>query len=122
MEFNENNQIIENNKNDKYIHYQKINIFGEPYVGKSSLISLMDNYDSEIFQLDFNENEESFYTSSDMVEQVKQIAINFNEDKNLYFNVYETNIDRFIKMNLDTLLIQTDFIIIIWDNSLSKNI
>ena len=122
MESNEDNQNIENNKNDKYIHYQKINIFGEPYVGKSSLISLMDNYDSEIFQLDFNENEESFYTSSGMVEQVKQIEINFNDDKNLYFNVYETNIDRFdsIKMNLDTLLIQTDCIIIMWDNSSPK--
>jgi len=122
MESNEDNQNIENNKNDKYIHYQKINIFGEPYVGKSSLISLMDNYDSEIFQLDFNENEESFYTSSGMVEQVKQIEINFNVDKNLYFNVYETNIDRFdsIKMNLDTLLIQTDCIIIMWDNSSPK--
>ena len=122
MESNEDNQNIENNKNDKYIHYQKINIFGEPYVGKSSLISLMDNYDSEIFQLDFNENEESFYTSSGMAEQVKQIEINFNEDKNLYFNVYETNIDRFdsIKMNLDTLLIQTDCIIIMWDNNSPK--
>lgn len=122
MESNEDNQNIENNKNNKYIHYQKINIFGEPYVGKSSLISLIDNYDSEIFQLDFNENEESFYTSSGMVEQVKQIEINFNEDKNLYFNVYETNIDRFdsIKMNLDTLLIQTDCIIIMWDNNSPK--
>ena len=122
MESNEDNPNIENNKNDKYVHYQKINIFGEPYVGKTSLISLMENYDSNIFQLDFNSSEESFYTSSGMVEQVKQIEINLNEDRNLYFNVYKTNIDRFdsIKMNLDTLLVQTECIIIMWDNSSPK--
>jgi small GTP-binding protein len=82
----------------------------------------MENYDSNIFQLDFNSSEESFYTSSGMVEQVKQIEINLNEDRNLYFNVYKTNIDRFdsIKMNLDTLLVQTECIIIMWDNSSPK--
>ena len=122
METNVNNQNIENNKKDKYIHYQKINIFGEPYVGKSSFISLMENYDSDIFQIDFNSNEESFFTSSAMVEEIKQIEIRLNEDKNLYFNVYETNIDRIdsIRMNLDTLLFQTDCIIIMWDNSSPK--
>ena len=122
MESNKNNQNIENNKKDKFVHYQKINIFGEPYVGKSSFISLMENYDSDIFQLDFNSNEESFYSSFAMVEEIKQIEIRLNEDKNLYFNVYETNIDRIdsIRMNLDTLLFQTDCIIIMWDNSSPK--
>ena len=122
MESNKNNQNIENNKKDKFVHYQKINIFGEPYVGKSSFISLMENYDSEIYQIDFNSNEESFYTSSAMVEEIKQIEIKFNEDKNLYFNVYKTNIDRLdsIRMNLDTLLFRTDCIIIMWDNSSPK--
>ena len=122
MESYKNNQNIENNKKDKYVHYQKINIFGEPYVGKSSFISLMENYDSDIYQIDFDSNEESFYTSSAMVEEIKQIEIRLNEEKNLYFNVYETNIDRFdsIRMNLDTLLFQTDCIIIMWDNSSPK--
>ena len=122
MESNINNQNIENNEKDKFVHYQKINIFGEPYVGKSSFISLMENYESEIFQIDFNSNEESFYTSSAMVEEIKQIEIKFNEDKNLYFNVYKTNIDRLdsIRMNLDTLLFRTDCIIIMWDNSSPK--
>ena len=122
MESNEIGQNIKNNKSDKFAHYKKINIFGEPYVGKSSFISLMENYDSDIFQLELFEKEESFYTSSGMVEQIKQIEINFNEDKNLYLNVYETNIDRFdsIKMNLDTLLLQTDCVIIMWDNNSPK--
>ena len=122
MESNEIGQNIKNNKSDKFVHYKKINIFGEPYVGKSSFISLMENYDSDIFQLELFEKEESFYTSSGMVEQIKQIEINFNEDKNLYLNVYETNIDRFdsIKMNLDTLLLQTDCVIIMWDNNSPK--
>jgi small GTP-binding protein len=57
-----------------------------------------------------------------MVEEIKQIEIKFNEDKNLYFNVYKTNIDRLdsIRMNLDTLLFRTDCIIIMWDNSSPK--
>ena len=108
------------NKYDEYVHFQKINIFGMQYVGKSSLISLMENYDSDIFQLDFNSKKESL--SFEYVEQVKQIEINFNENKNLYFNVYESNLDRFdlIKMNLQILLIQTECIIIMWDNSSPK--
>lgn len=122
-EDNEDNENIENNKNDEFIHYHKINIFGEPFVGKTSLISLMENYDSDIFKLEFLSNDDnSYFTSSSMVEEVKQIKINFNEDKDLYFNVYETNLDRFdsVKMNLDTLLLQTDCIIIMWDNNSPK--
>ena len=119
----EDNENLENNKNDEFIHYHKINIFGEPFVGKTSLISLMENYDSDIFQLEFLSKEDnSYFTSSSMVEEVKQIKINFNEDKDLYFNVYETNLDRFdsVKINLDTLLLQTECIIIMWDNNSPK--
>lgn len=120
METKEDIENKENNKNDEFVHYQKINIFGETYTGKSSLISLMENYDSDIFQLDFNENEDSFCISSSLVEQIKEIEI--NDEKNLYFYVYETNIDRFesIRMNLETLLLQTECIILIWDNSSPK--
>lgn len=119
METEEDHQNIQNNKNDKFVHYHKINIFGEPNVGKSSLISLMENYDSDIFQLNFISDEESFCTSSTLVEDIKEIKIRLNDDKNIYLNVYETNIDRFdsIKMNLDTLLLQTECIIIMWDNN-----
>ena len=115
----ETSQFIVNKKNDKFVHYQKINILGEPNVGKSSLIALMENYDSDNFQLDFNSKEESFDISSALVEQTKLIEIDFNEDKNLYFNVYETSLDRFdsIRMNLDILLLQTECIIIMWDNN-----
>lgn len=119
----EDNENLENNKNDEFIHYHKINIFGEPFVGKTSLISLMENYDSDIFQLEFlSKDDNSYFTSSSMVEEVKQIKINFNEDKDLYFNVYETNLDRFdsVKINLDTLLLQTECIIIMWDNNSPK--
>ena len=119
----EDNENLENNKNDEFIHYHKINIFGEPFVGKTSLISLMENYDSDIFQLEFlSKDDNSYFTSSSIVEEVKQIKINFNEDKDLYFNVYETNLDRFdsVKINLDTLLLQTECIIIMWDNNSPK--
>ncbi len=108
-----------NDKIDRFVHYQKINIFGEQDVGKSSLIDLMENYDSYIFKIDSKSSSESFIFSSSLIEQTKEIVINLKENKNLYFNVYETNLDRFdfIKMNLDTLLLQTDCIIIMWDNS-----
>lgn len=113
------------NKKDK-IHYQKINIFGEPGVGKSSLISYLENYGNDKFVIEEkNELKESFQsinsniTQSSLVEQIKKIKIELNENKNLYLNVYETNIDRFdtIKMNLETLLFQTECIIIMWDNN-----
>ena len=112
-------------KNKDMIHYQKINIFGEPDVGKTSLISYLENYKNDNFVIEeqnelkdsiqsINSNIEQFF----LVEQIKKIKIELNEEKNLYLNVYETNIDRFdtIKLNLETLLFQTECIIIMWDN------
>ena len=114
---------IDDEKKDM-IHYQKINIFGEPGVGKSSLISYLENYENDNFvieeQNELNKSMNSNNISSSFVEQIKKIKIELNEDKNLYLNVYETNIDRFhlIKINLDTLLFQTECIIIMWDNNI----
>ena len=114
-------------KNKDMIHYQKINIFGEPCVGKTSLISFLENYENNNFVIEEqNELRNSFQSrdsnipESSLVEQIKKIKIELNEDKNLYLNVYETNIDRFdtIKMNLETLLFQTECIIIMWDNNI----
>ena len=114
-------------KNKDMIHYQKINIFGEPGVGKSSLISYLENYKDDNFVIEEqNELRNSFQSrdsnipESSLVEQIKKIKIELNEDKNLYLNVYETNIDRFdtIKMNLETLLFQTECIIIMLDNNI----
>jgi len=114
-------------KNKDMIHYQKINIFGESGVGKTSLISYLENYENGNFVIEeqnelmdinqsINSNIEHFY----LVEQIKKIKIKLNEDKNLYLNVYETNIDRLdlIKLNLETLLFQTECIIIMWDNNI----
>ena len=114
---------IDDEKKDM-IHYQKINIFGEPGVGKSSLISYLENYENHNFvikeQNEVNKSMNSNNISSPFVEQIKKIKIKLNEDKNLYLNVYETNINRFhlIKINLDTLLFQTECIIIMWDNNI----
>jgi len=114
---------IDDEKKDM-IHYQKINIFGEPGVGKSSLISYLENYENHNFvikeQNEVNKSMNSNNISSPFVEQIKKIKIELNEDKNLYLNVYETNINRFhlIKINLDTLLFQTECIIIMWDNNI----
>ncbi len=122
----------ENQNESDFIFYHKVNIFGNTGVGKSTLISLMENYNNK----DNNDNKDSLinrnlnqirdysYTESNpIVEQIKKVKIVFNnQEKNnepLYLNVYETDLDKYntIKMNLDTLLFQTECIIIMWDNS-----
>ena len=42
-----------------------------------------------------------------------------NENKDLFLNLYETNLDDYdtIKINLDTLLLQTECIIFMWDGN-----
>jgi len=109
------------------INYQKINIFGDEGIGKTTLISYMENYNCNNFQIiekiegDSKISIKSYKNTCSLVEQIKRIEISFKENKNLYFNVYETNLDRYdyIKMNLDTLLLQTECIIIMWDKSKS---
>ena len=103
------------------VHYRKINIFGDAGVGKSSLISLMENYSDEDFKIvpKISDSDISIKNTSSLVEQIKRLKIKINEDDdiNLFLNVYETNLDKYdyIKMNLDTLLLQTECIIIMWD-------
>ena len=112
------------NNNSKIVHYQKINIFGDSGVGKSSLILHIENYESDDFKLKQNELTESQLSldsnnSSFIVEQIKRVKVPINENNTLYLNLYETNLDNYnnIKMNLDTLLLQTECIILMWDNS-----
>ena len=105
------------------IHYHKINIFGESDVGKTSLISLLEHYNDENFKIEVDTNRNSsFNEQSSIVEQIKKLDLKLSEDRTLYLNIYETNLNRFdpIKINLDTLLVQTECIIIMFDNS-SKN-
>ena len=119
----------DNTKNSEIKHYQKINILGDSGVGKSSLISLMEHYDDDDFQIAQNSLSESqmsigsYNNSYSLVEQIRRIKILINKENNIYlhYNIYETNLDRYdyIKMNLDTLLLQTECIIIMWDKSKS---
>ena len=115
-----------NEKNFEVKHYQKINILGDAGVGKSSLISLIEKYNDDDFQIvnkDLSQTQMSIESynnsSSSLVEQIKRVDIFNIENKNLYLNLYETNLDNYdyIKMNLDTLLLQTECIIIMWDKS-----
>ena len=118
---------VENHKNDEFIHFLKINIFGDSGVGKTSLISYFENFDNDDFTIkndNINNDIEIESISSDnlnlsLVQQIKRIAIDFNEDRNLYFNIYETSLIRYdsIKINLDNLLFQSECIIIMWDNN-----
>lgn len=104
------------------IHYKKINIFGDSGVGKSSLIYCMEKYEENNFQFktDSNRGSKDLDNHSPLiVEQVKKISYKINDSRKVYYNIYETNLNRYdtIKMNLDTLLLQTECIIIMWDNS-----
>ena len=54
-----------------------------------------------------------------IIKEYKRVKIAINEQKDIFLNVYETNLDSYdsIKNNLDTLLLQTECIIIMWDCS-----
>ena len=118
----ENNEPFDNHKKDM-IHYQKINIFGEDGVGKTSFISYLENYDDDNFVIE-EENDrnidDDFILEFSLVKQIKKVPIKLNKDKNLFLNVYETNIREYdmIKINLEILLFQTECIIIMWDNNI----
>ena len=111
-----------NHKEDEFVHFQKINLFGESGVGKSSFIKYLQNFNNSEFTIN-NEIERQQSIDSSLtpflVEQIEMITIDFNEDRNLYFTVVESNLDDYdsIKTNLDTLLVQTECIIIMWDNN-----
>jgi len=117
------NDGLISHKNDKYVHFQKINIFGDPGVGKTSLISYIENYDNSEYTINPEEIKNAdilyFEDSSSLVEDIKRIVIDFNPERYLYFHIYKSNLNRYdsIKMNLDTLLLQTECIIIMWDNN-----
>ena len=112
-----------NHKNDEFVHYQKINIIGDKGVGKSSFISYLRYYSNNNFviekELDKSLSMESYIEEPLLVEGIYRYKIDFNVDRNLYFNIYETNLNKFenIKKNLETILFQTECIIIMWDTS-----
>ena len=114
--------VPEDIEND-IIHFQKINIFGDSGVGKTSLISCMENFNNDNFEIkeDLNKssNDNSFNVTSSIIEQIKKVIFNINDERKVYYNIYETSINRYneIKINLDVLLQQTECIIIMWNNS-----
>ena len=106
-----------NNKGDK-IHFQKVNIFGDEGVGKTNFISYLENYEKfEIQEDDLNNQQRySFNKKETIVEKIKKVNIKC-ENIVLNLNIYESNLNRynFIQMNLDTLLMQTELIIVMWE-------
>ena len=104
------------NKSDK-IHYQKVNIFGDEGVGKTSFISYLEDYKNFAIEEDALAN--SDMKSNDnkylIVDKIQKVDIKV-ENILLHLNIYETNLNKYdsIQMNLDTLLIQTELIIVMW--------
>ena len=116
-------QELENDKN--LFHFIKMNIFGDSGVGKSTFISFLEDFKNENFEIMNKSNssfDDSIEISENWVEQIKKIEVPIYDDRNIYFLIYETNLNYFdtIKANLDTLLVQTECIIIMWDNSNSN--
>ena len=115
------------NKNDFLIHYKKINIMGDEFTGKSSLIAFFENYHNKNFVIPNNENRLSRSLSIDsanennlhLVEQIKKITVAYNGLVNLYLNIYETNLNQIenIKNYLEDLLFQTECIILIFEKN-----
>ena len=140
----EENKINDNNdRNSLMAHFKKINIFGLPNVGKSSLILSIENFLEKDFKIEIKEDnkpkiidkkEEEGEKQEDLpppnlVEQIKRINISYNESTELYLDLYETNIDNFdfLKENIDTLITYSECLIFMIDitsidsfNSISK--
>ena len=116
-------------QDSSFVHFQKINIFGEAGVGKSTLISFMKNYDklkneikTEINRKDSKLSENSdFFKISLIEEKVSSVQLNINGNP-LYFNLYETNLDNIDKIQnyLHILLMQTECVLIVWNKN-NKN-
>lgn len=113
-----------NNKINETLHYQKIIIFGENGVGKSSFISCIENFEKDDYEIKTKINEDNSISNDSLnenyllVEQIKKINIKINEERKVYYYIYEVNIEQieFIKANLDTLLIQVECIIFMYNN------
>ena len=104
--------------NQKLVYFRKVNIFGDSFVGKSSFISWIENYKNKDFEIKSDDSDSSYdELSSYLVEQVKRVV--YPEKENTHFLLYETNLDRYdsVKMNLDTLLFQSECVLLMWDES-----
>ena len=84
----------------------------------------MENFNDDNFKIKINDLSKSHISldsnySTFLIEQIKRVKIPINENKDLFLNLYETNLDNYdtIKISLDTLLIQTECIIIMWDGN-----
>jgi hypothetical protein len=127
---NESNKIntnnsFRNNFNVNNITYQNT---GKNYLNNNSIGEEKNLLKYKISHINTdNKNISHIYSSYHKIKNLNnsdydipnKIKIELNKENYLYLNVYETNIDRFdtIKMNLETLLFQTECIIIMWDNN-----
>ena len=109
--------------NNGMVHFSKINIFGDSGVGKSTFISKLINFKNDFPLIKNERNSDSFDITKNLVEQVQKVVVPLNEYKNMHFLLYETKVNDFeiIKTNLDTLLFQTECILIMWDQNNSSS-
>ena len=68
----------------EFIHFKKMNILGYSGVGKSSLISLFENYKNDNFKIKkeiANSIDDSLEISNNLVDQVKKVIIPINDKR-----------------------------------------
>lgn len=112
------------------VHHKKVNLFGDPDVGKKSLISLMKNYLDKDFVLNDqnkNNNNANDNNSKKIVEKIHKLYLKLKTGKNqeiLNLNIYETKIDEnldSIKEHLETILFDSECIIILFSITSSNS-
>ena len=113
MKESENYEEIINHKNDEFVHYQKINIFGDDLVGKTSFILYLENYDDNEYSIKGQDYQRagsnvSFnINNTSLINDIKRFKVDLNQDRYLNFYTYETSLKKKKKkkMNLDFLQI-----------------
>ena len=106
-------------QNINFVRFNKVNIFGNRGVGKSSLISFIENYNYKNIKFHENFEIELLEHENKLVERVINIFDPIKKDKDSLYLFYPTNLDdlKTINSNLDTLLFQTKCVLIMWDKS-----
>ena len=104
-------------------HFKKVNLLGLSNVGKKNLLSYIEHFSNKEIDFEFNDKIEISNNNKSLVETVKKLSITYYETKKLYINLYITNIDDldFIKENLDTLLSNSECIILMIDISSTES-
>ena len=112
-------------------HFKKVNLFGAAKVGKKTLLSYINHFSNKEIDFDIKKLQEKEDDNSDvkpedntnLVENIKKVSIKYYDTRRLDINLYITNTDNteLISDNLDTLLSNSECIILMIDITSTKS-